>query len=84
MAAFIETMLLRTALKTLLTLVLALPIVQCVLVWVRGLLSSMGDQEGAGIINHIVIVCLAAWGVCLAAMVIVMAFAMLQDRRTKE
>ena len=41
-------MTLRSATKTLLVLSLALPVVQCVLVWVGGLLTSMGDAGRGG------------------------------------
>ena len=57
------SMTLRSAAKTLLVLVLALPVAQIVLIWVRGLLNSMGDAAGSAIpvnaikipINHALI-----------------------------
>ena len=63
----------RPAAKTLLLLALALPVVQCVLMCVRGLLTSMGDNEGATIIGHVGTACLALWVLTLVALVIVLA-----------
>ena len=56
-------MTLRSAAKTLLVLALALPVVQCVLIWVRGLLTSMGDAAGATIIGHVGTACQVVWAV---------------------
>ena len=44
MGNFDPPMILRSAAKTLLVLVLALPVAQIVLLWVRGLLNSMGGE----------------------------------------
>jgi hypothetical protein len=77
-------MTLRCAMKTLLVLVLALPVAQIVLVCVRGLLSSMGDAEGGAIIGHVGTVCLVAWALCFVALVIVTALVVLNDRPTEE
>ena len=67
-------MTLRSATKTLLVLVLALPVAQIVLIWVRGLLTSMGDADGGAIIGHVGTVCQVAWVLCLVAMVIAIFF----------
>ena len=70
----------RSAAKTLLVLVLALPVIQCVLIWVRGLLSSMGDQDGAAIIGHFGTACMAIWAVSLVALLILLAVVVLLER----
>ena len=57
-------MTLRSATKTLLTLALGLPVVQAVLIWVAGLLTSMGDEAGATIIRHVGTGCQVVWSVC--------------------
>jgi hypothetical protein len=66
-------MTLRSATKSLLVLALALPIVQAVLIWVRGLLASMGDDAGAAIIGHVGTACLVVWSITLVGLLIVLA-----------
>ncbi len=73
-------MTLRSAAKTLLVLALALPVVQAVLVWVRGLLTSMGDSEGGAIIGHVGTVCQVTWAITLVGLVIVVALLTLSER----
>ena len=63
-----------------LVLVLALPVAQIVLIWVRGLLKSMGDAEGGAIIGHVGTVCQVVWAVCLVALVIVSSLIVLNGR----
>jgi hypothetical protein len=75
---------LRSAIKTLLVLVLALPVAQIVLVWVRGLLASMGDADGGAMIGHVGTVCQVAWVLCLVALVIVLSLVVLNDRPPEE
>jgi Na+-driven multidrug efflux pump len=75
---------LRSATKTLLVLVLALPVAQIVLIWVRGLLKSMGDAEGGAIIGLVGTACQVVWALCLVALVIVVSLAVLNDRPQKE
>lgn len=70
---------LRSSLKTLLVLALALPVAQCVLIWVRGLLLSMGDQEGAAIISGVGTACLAIWSISLVGLVIVVSIIVLNE-----
>ena len=77
-------MTLRSATKTLLVLTLALPVAQCVLFWVRGLLTSMGDQDGGAIIGHVGTICQVAWSISLVGLVIVLALVVLNDRPTHE
>jgi hypothetical protein len=66
---------LRTTLKSLLTLALALPVIECVLISVRQLLLSMGDQDGAGFIARLGTASLVLWAVSLVGLVIVLAIA---------
>ena len=77
-------MTLRSATKTLLVLVLALPVAQIVLIWVRGLLTSMGDAEGGAIIGHVGTSCQVVWALCLVALLIVIALIVLNDRPPRE
>lgn len=77
-------MTLRSATKTLLVLVLALPMAQIVLVWVRGLLAAMGDPDGAAMIGHVGTACQVAWALCLVGLVVVLAFSALNDGAPEE
>jgi hypothetical protein len=77
-------MTLRTATKVLLTFALGLPVVQAVLTWVAGLLSSMGDQAGAAIIRHVGTGCQVLWTVSIVALVIVLAILNLYERPANE
>ena len=77
-------MTLRSALKTLLVLALALPVAQSVLVWVRGMLNSMGDAEGGAIIGHVGTTCQVAWALCLVGLVIVLAIVVLNEPPPRE
>ena len=74
----------RPAAKTLLLLALALPVIQCVLLCVRGLLNSMGDEEGATIIGHVGTACLAMWALTLVALVIVLAIIAVTDEHLEK
>jgi len=76
-------MTLRSATKTLLVLALALPVAQCVLIWVRGLLASMGDAEGAAIIGHVGTACGVVWLISLVGLVILLALTVLNDQKTE-
>jgi hypothetical protein len=77
-------MTLRSATKTLLVLTLALPVAQSVLIWVRGLLTSMGDQQGGAIIGHVGMACQVAWTISLVGLVIVLALVVLSERSPEE
>jgi hypothetical protein len=77
-------MTLRSATTTLLVLVLALPVAQIVLLWVRGLLLSMGDPDGAAMIGHVGTACQVAWALCLVGLVVVLALVSLNDRSPEE
>jgi hypothetical protein len=67
----LETM--RSAIRTLLVAALALPAVQAVLVGVAGLLSGMGDERGAAIVQCIGTACLVIWTITLVTLLISMA-----------
>jgi hypothetical protein len=67
------------AMKTLLVLALGLPIVHAVLVWVSGLLASMGDEGGATIVRHVGTACLVVWAVSLVGLLIVIAVVMTNE-----
>jgi hypothetical protein len=66
-------MTLRSAIKTLLVLALALPICEAVLVWVVGLLKAMGDPEGARIITYFGLAFEVVWSLSLVGLVILLA-----------
>lgn len=66
-------MTLRNALKTLLVLVLALPLVAAVLVWVVGLLRAMGDETGATVVGFVGTACQVTWLVCLVGLLVALA-----------
>lgn len=67
-------MTLPTALRWLLVLALALPVVQSVLVWVRAVLIAMQDAAGAQLVAHGCTLCQAAWAIALVGLVIVLGF----------
>ena len=79
-----SVMTLRSATKTLLVLVLALPVAQIVLIWVRGLLVSMGDVEGGAIIGLVCTACQVVWALNLVALVIVLSLTFLNNRPPEE
>ena len=64
---------LRNAIKTLLVLVLALPVVAAVMVWVVGLLRAMGDAAGAAVVGHVGTVCNVVWLVSLVGLLVALA-----------
>jgi hypothetical protein len=66
-------MTLRNAVKSLLVLVLALPIVAAVLLWVVGLLRAMGDAAGAAVVGHVGTACQVTWLVCLVGLLVTLA-----------
>jgi hypothetical protein len=74
------TMTLRTAVKTLLVLSLALPVISAVLVWVAGLLRAMGDAAGAAIVGHVGTVCQVVWTVSLVGLLLTLAITVLMER----
>jgi len=72
---------LRNAVKTLLVLVLALPMVAAVLVWVNGLLRAMDDAAGATVVRYLAMACQVAWSVCLVGLLVTLALMALGDER---
>jgi hypothetical protein len=70
---------LRNAIKTLLVLVLALPLVAAVLVWVVGLLRAMGDAAGAAVVGHVGTACHVVWLVSLVGLLVALAAATLAE-----
>jgi hypothetical protein len=74
-------MTLRSLLKTLLVSAIALPIVQSVLVGLRSLLRSMGDEDGATLIGYLSNVCLAVWLVTMAGLGVVTAAVVIVEGR---
>jgi len=77
-------MTLRSATKILLVLALALPIIQAVLIWVRALLASMGDDAGAAIVGHIGTACQVVWPISVVGLVITLALIAIIDRPPDE
>lgn len=73
-------MTLRNTIKTLLVLVLALPLVAAVLVWVVGLLQAMGDAAGAAVVGYVGTACHVVWLVSLVGLLVALAFAALAER----
>jgi hypothetical protein len=76
-------MTLRSATKTLVVLALALPVAQCVLIWVRGLLTSMGDSDGAAIIGHVGTAFGVVWLISLVGLVITLALTVLNEPKNE-
>jgi hypothetical protein len=72
-------MTLRSATKTLLALALALPVAHLVLIWVRGLLVSMGDTEGGIVIGHVGTSCQVVWALSVVGLVIVCALVIVNE-----
>jgi hypothetical protein len=75
---------LRNAVKTLLVLVLAFPLVAAVLVWVAGLLRAMGDAAGAAVVGYVGTACQIAWLVSLMGLLVTLAIAVLAERRAEQ
>jgi hypothetical protein len=74
---------LRTALITLLVLVLGLPILSVVLTWIAGLLTAMGDVSTANVLSHINMAVRVLWLVALVGNVVMLALETL-DRSREE
>jgi hypothetical protein len=81
---FCRNMTLRSATKVLLTFALGLPVIQAVLIWVAGLLKSMGDEAGATIIRHVGTGCQVVWSVSLVCLVIILALMALNNQPQNE
>jgi len=77
-------MTLRSAIKWLLVVALALPVVQAVLVWVGALLDSMGDAPGAAVIGHVGTACQVVWSISLVGLVIVLALVAMNEQTPED
>jgi hypothetical protein len=66
-------MALRTALKSLLGLVVGLPLLQALLFWVGGLLAAMGDAAAANVLRGVNIAVGVLWLISLLAIVVLLA-----------
>lgn len=72
-------MMLRNAVKALLVMVLALPIVAGVLLWAGGLLRAMGDSTGSTAIGYVGTACQVTWLVCLVGLLVTLSIAVLAE-----
>jgi hypothetical protein len=77
-------MTLRNAVKTLLVLVLGLPLVAGVLLWVVGLLRAMGDEAGAMVVGYVGTACQVVWLVCLVGLLVSLALTALEEPLRKD
>lgn len=75
---------LRTPLKTLLVLVLGLPLISVVLTWVAGLLAAMGDAGAAHVLGHINTATRVFWLISLVGIVVVLGLESLERSRDLE
>ncbi len=73
-------MMLRNAVKLLIVLTLALPLVALVLVWVAGLLRAMGDAAGATAVGYVGTACQVSWFVCLVSLLISLAILVMNSQ----
>ncbi len=71
---------LRNAVKTLLVLVLALPLVAAVLGWVVGLPRARGDAAGAVVVGYVGTACQVVWLVSLVGLLVTLAIVVLAER----
>jgi hypothetical protein len=75
---------LRTVLKSLLILILGLPVASVVFTWIAGLLAAMGDANAANLLGHINTAVRVIWLLLLVGIVIVLALESLDRNRTDE
>jgi hypothetical protein len=73
------TMCCRRCLRILLTLVLALPLVQATLLWVGGLLAAMGDAAASRVLHHVNTTVGVTWALTLVAIVVLLAVRALDE-----
>jgi hypothetical protein len=69
----------RRCLRILLTLVLALPLVQATLLWVSGLLGAMGDAAASRVLHHVNTAIGVIWVLTLVAIVVLLAVRALDE-----
>lgn len=74
----------RTALKTLLALVLGLPLVEAVLVWVSRLFESMGDENVKAVLDKTNIAIGVLWLISLVGLIVILALQNLDEPRDPE
>lgn len=72
---------LRTAARALLLTAVILPVVQAVLWWVGGMLRAMGDRQGAALVGHVGTACQVVWAVDVVALLLVVAWLVLESDR---
>lgn len=77
----VKRMPLRSAVRWLLVLTLALPVVALVLAWSGGLLRAMGDAAGAAAVGYVMTACQVVWAVSLVGMLILLAIVVVNDER---
>jgi hypothetical protein len=75
---------LRTTLKSLLILILGLPVGSVVLTWVAGLLAAMGDAGAASVLGHINTAIRVVWLITLVGTIIVLSLDSLDRNREDE
>jgi hypothetical protein len=75
---------LRTALKSLLILVLGLPVASVMLTWVAGLLAAMGDATAANVLSHMNTAARVIWLISLVGIVVVLSLETLERNRDLE
>ena len=69
----------RTAIKTLLALVLGLPLAQAVLHWVQNLLSAMSDTGTAMVLGHLQTALSVTWLLGLVGLLVALALQTLDE-----
>ena len=69
----------RTAVKSLLTLVLGLPVIQAVLWWVGGLLGAMGDEATESVLKIVGTTLGIVWLASLVGLIVALALQSLED-----
>ncbi len=72
-------MTLRNAVRWLVVVALALPLVQSLLWWVAGLLKAMGDAPAATVIGHINTAAGVVWLLSLVGLVVTLALQSLTE-----
>lgn len=74
----------RSALKTLLILVLGLPLIQAVLFWVSSLFQSMGDDAVKAVLGHANTAIGIIWLLGLVGLIVALALQTLDEPRDPE
>lgn len=74
----------RTALKTLLALVLGLPLVEAVLLWVERLMTAMEDAATSAVLRNISTAVGILWLLSLVGLIVILALQTLEEPRDPE